>query len=413
MISSELLAKVASGLLETHAQFDNISQINTARVLEAFRKHRVSDACFAGTTGYGYNDHGRDVLEKCMADIMGAEAALMRVQFVSGTHTIACALCGILRPNDVLLSVTGTPYDTLHGVIGSPLRTPTDGAALSDFGVLYREVALLGDGTPDYANIQTAVQGVKAVLIQRSRGYSDRPALGIETVAALVRVIRAANSACCILVDNCYCEFVSSVEPCMVGADLVMGSLIKNPGGGLAPTGGYVAGRADLVQLTAQRLTAPGIGAECGSSLGQNRLLYQGLFMAPHTVAQALKTVSFAAALLTELGYTTDPAPNAVRADIIQMLHFNDAEAVISFCRGIQAGSPVDAFAVPEPGDMPGYDSPVIMAAGTFIQGGSIELSCDAPMRPPFTAYLQGGLTYEAGRYGVINAVNAMLGQQQ
>ncbi|GHV06844.1 hypothetical protein FACS1894217_06350 [Clostridia bacterium] len=384
---------------EVFAGFDRISERNTARVLDAFRRHRVSDSHFAGTTGYGYSDLGRDNLERVFADVMGAESALVRVQFACGTHAIACALFGAVKSGAVLLSATGAPYDTLRGVVaGKP-------GSLQDYGVGYRELGLLSDGTPDLRGLAVAAREVAAVFIQRSRGYASRPAIDINTLESMVKVIREVNQSAVIVVDNCYCEFVDVREPPMVGADFTAGSLIKNPGGGLAPSGGYVAGRADLVERAAARLTAPGLGAEVGSSLGQNRLLYQGLFTAPHAVAQALKTVAYAAYILEERGFQTEPRYFETRADIIQTLFLGEPQRLLAFCKGIQSGSPIDSFLKPEPWDMPGYDCPVVMAAGTFIQGGSLELTCDAPMREPYAVYIQGGLTFEAGKYAIDRAV--------
>jgi len=396
------------------AQFDHIDAVaehNTQKVLAAFQKHRVADADFAGTTGYGYDDAGRDKLDAIYADIFGAEDALVRIGFVNGTHAITAALFGALRPGDVLVSAIGAPYDTLLGVIGV---TGTGFGSLKDYGVGYRQVELSADNKPDIAGIAAASgePNVKAVLIQRSRGYSTRASLSVDDIGAICTAIRRVNPNAAILVDNCYGEFVETAEPTEVGADLVVGSLIKNPGGGLAPTGGYLAGRRDLIERAAMRLTAPGIGRECGSTLGNNRLLYQGLFLAPHTVAQALKTAVFGAKMMELLGYDTEPASNAARYDIIQMIRFGSPEPLKKFCKGIQMGAPVDAYVTPEPWDMPGYDCQVIMAAGAFIQGASIELSCDAPMRAPFTAYLQGGLTYESGKAGVLLAVEELLRQQ-
>ena len=392
-----------AALNAVHAGIDAVAEQNTARVIDAFRGHRVSDAHFSGTTGYGYNDAGRDTLDAVMAGVMGAESAVVRTQFVSGTHAIACALFGTLAPGRTLLSATGAPYDTLRGVIGKGHP-----GSLADMGVEYRELLLRGDGTPDLGGLSAAAARADVVFIQRSCGYEARPAVGIDALERMIGVIRAVNPRAVTLVDNCYCEFAETREPCMVGADLTAGSLIKNPGGGVAPAGGYIAGRADLVAAAAARLTAPGVGGECGATLGNNRLLYQGLFMAPHVTAQALKTVTFAAALLDAKGFGTSPRFDEPRADIIQTVRFGNPDLLLRFCRGIQAASPVDSFARPEPCRMPGYDCPVVMAAGTFIQGGSVELTCDAPMREPYTAFLQGGLTYEAGKYGVIKAVEAM-----
>ncbi len=410
-ISDEVNALGAKAQDALRGQFDRIdatAEFNTRKVLAAFQKHRVSDADFAGTTGYGYDDLGRDKLDAVYADIFGAQDALVRIGFVNGTHAITAALFGALRPGDMLLSAIGTPYDTLLGVIGVTDKGP---GSLKEFGIDYRQVELTAGQKPDMAGIRAAagVRDVKAVLIQRSRGYSTRDSLSVGEIGKLCGEIRKVNPDAAVLVDNCYGEFVETVEPTQAGADLVAGSLIKNPGGGLAPTGGYLAGRRDLVERAAMRLTAPGIGRECGSTLGNNRALFQGLFLAPHTVAQALKTAVFAAKIMELLGFETEPASDAERHDIIQMIRFASPEPLKRFCRGIQMGAPVDSYVTPEPWDMPGYDCQVIMAAGAFIQGASIELSCDAPMRPPYTAYLQGGLTYESGKAGVLLAVEELL----
>ena len=395
-------------LTEEFARIDAVAEANTAQVLAAFQKHRVADGYFAGTTGYGYDDLGRDKLDEIYADLFGTEAALVRIQFVNGTHAIACALFGALKSGDILVSAVGAPYDTLLGVVGAVNKGP---GSLKDYGVEYQQVELL-DNKPDLKGLANAVSNpqVKAVLIQRSRGYSTRTSLSVPEIGELCQIIKGANPSAAILVDNCYVEFVETVEPTHVGADLVVGSLIKNPGGGLAPTGGYIAGRRDLVEGAAMRLTVPGIGGECGCTLGQNRLLYQGLFLAPHTVAQAVKTAVFAAKVMELLGYKTEPHSSAVRHDIIQMIHMEQPEALRRFCKGIQFGSPVDSYVTPEPWDMPGYDCQVIMAAGAFVQGASIELSADAPMREPYTVYLQGGLTFESGKLGVLLAVQELLG---
>ena len=405
-----LAAQAQADLRPQLERIDAIAEANTQKVLAAFQKHRVAESYFAGTTGYGYDDIGRDKLDEIYADIFGTEDALVRINFVNGTHAITCALFGCLRPGDVLVSAVGAPYDTLLGVIGV---TPKGPGSLKDYGVEYRQVDLR-DNAPDPDALAQAVRDprVRAVLIQRSRGYATRASLSVDEIAALCRVVRENNQSAAILVDNCYGEFVETTEPTQAGADLVVGSLIKNPGGGLAPTGGYLAGRRDLIEGAAMRLTAPGIGRECGCTMGQNRSLYQGLFLAPHTTAQAVKTAVFAARMMELLGYRTEPASDAVRHDIIQMIHFGAPEPLKGFCRGIQLGAPVDSYVTPEPWDMPGYDCQVIMAAGAFIQGASIELSCDAPMREPYTAYLQGGLTYESGKTGVLLAVQALLDAQ-
>lgn len=410
-ISDKVRALAAQAQNDLREQFDRIETIaeaNTQKVLAAFQKYRVAEGYFAGTTGYGYDDQGRDKLDEIWADIFGAEDALVRIQFVNGTHAIASALFGVLRPGDVLVSAIGAPYDTLLGVIGVADKGP---GSLKEYGVGYRQVDVTADDKPDLAGIVAAAQEphVKAVLIQRSKGYATRASLSVAEIGAIISEIRKVNPTVYILVDNCYGEFVETTEPLQVGADLIMGSLIKNPGGGLAPTGGYVAGKRELVEAAAMRLTVPGIGKECGSTLGNNRSLYQGLFLAPHTTSQALKTAVFAARMMELLGYQVEPASNAVRYDIIQMLHFGSPEPLKKFCKGIQFGAPVDSYVTPEPWDMPGYDCQVIMAAGAFIQGASIELSCDAPMREPYTAYLQGGLTYESGKLGVMLAVEELL----
>ncbi len=404
---SALARQAEQGLGEQFARIDAIAQANTQRVLAAFQKHRVAENYFAGTTGYGYDDLGRDKLDEIYADLFGAEDALVRIQFVNGTHAISCALFGALKAGDVLLSAVGAPYDTLLGVVGAADRGH---GSLKDYGVEYRQVELK-DNAPDPVGLAKAVRDpqVKAVLIQRSKGYATRASLSVGEIGNLCAIVRENNPNAAILVDNCYGEFVEEKEPTHVGADLVVGSLIKNPGGGIAPTGAYIAGRRDLVEGAAMRLTCPGIGRECGSTLGNNRLLYQGLFMAPHTVAQALKTAVFSARLMELLGYETEPRSDAVRHDIIQMIHLGNGEAVKRFCKGIQSGAPVDSYVTPEPWDMPGYDCPVIMAAGAFVQGASIELSADAPMREPYTVYLQGGLTYESGRTGIMLAAAELL----
>ncbi len=401
-------AQAQKELTEEFSRIDAVAEENTARVLAAFQYHRVAEGYFAGTTGYGYDDLGRDKLDEIYADLFGTESALVRIQFVNGTHAIACALFGALRAGDVLVSAVGAPYDTLLGVVGAADKGP---GSLKDYGVEYRQVELL-DNKPDLEGIARAAADprVKAILIQRSRGYSARSSLSVAEIGEMCRIIKDTDPNVAILVDNCYGEFVEALEPTHVGADLVVGSLIKNPGGGLAPTGGYIAGRRDLVEGAAMRLTVPGIGGECGCTLGQDRLLYQGLFLAPHTVAQALKTAVFAAKVMELLGYETEPRSSAVRHDIIQMIHMKSPEALQRFCKGIQSGAPVDSYVTPEPWDMPGYDCQVIMAAGAFIQGASIELSADAPMREPYTVYLQGGLTFESGKLGVLLAVQELLG---
>ena len=401
-------AQAQAALTDQFARIDEIAAFNTEKVLSAFQRHKVADTYFQATTGYGYDDLGREKLGEIYADIFGVEDAMVRINFVNGTHAIASALYGVLRPGDVLVSAIGAPYDTLLGVIGI---TGDGNGSLREFGIQYRQVDLTPEDTPDLPGIVQAVQEdhVKAMLIQRSRGYATRASLSVEKIAEIIKAIRSVNPTVNILVDNCYGEFVETIEPSQVGADLIMGSLIKNPGGGLAPMGGYVAGRRDLVESTAMRMTVPGIGRECGASLGNNRAMYQGLFLAPHVVAQATKTAVFAAKVMELLGYRTDPLSSDIRHDIIQMIHLEKPEAVEKFCKGIQAGAPVDSFVTPVPWAMPGYDCPVIMAAGAFIQGSSIELSADAPMRPPYTVYMQGGLTYESGKLGILLAADELL----
>lgn len=391
------------------AALDRTAEINTLRVMEAFQDQRVSDACFAGTTGYGYDDLGRDTLDRIYAQIFGTEAALVRLQFVNGTHALCTALFALVRPGDTLLAVTGTPYDTLRNAIG----ISGDGfGSLAFYGVHYKQVDLTPDGEPDLDAIRAAAADpmVRAVTLQRSRGYENRCALTIEDIEKICHSVREVNQDAYIMVDNCYGEFTDVREPTQVGADLIAGSLIKNPGGGIAPTGGYVAGKAELVTRAAARLTTPGIGGECGSTLGNNRLLYQGLFLAPHTVAQALKTAVFCAAMMEELGIESSPGVEDERSDIIQVVKLGSPERMKRFCLGIQSGAPVDSYVTPEPWAMPGYEDEVIMAAGAFIQGSSIELSADGPMREPYAVYMQGGLTYESGKLGIMMAVSAMLG---
>ncbi|MBQ3276005.1 MAG: methionine gamma-lyase family protein [Oscillospiraceae bacterium] len=401
-----LSRQVEDDLQNVFKGFERTAEENTRRVLEAFRTHRVSEACFAGTTGYGYDDLGRETLEKVYADVFGAEAALVRTTFVNGTHAIACALYGALMPGDVMLSVTGAPYDTLHSAI-----TGSERGSLASYGIRYEQLELAPDGGPDYETIRRRVRELRpaVVYVQRSRGYASRRALFVEEIGRIAETVKAVSPDSAVVVDNCYGEFTDIREPCHAGADLMAGSLIKNPGGGLAPAGGYVAGRADLVDNAAGRLSLPGIGGECGASLGVNRQLFQGFFFAPHTVSQALKTVAFAAGMLTALGFESFPEADARRSDIIQTIRLRTADNLVKFCQGIQKGSPVDSFAAPVPAPMPGYDSPVVMAAGTFVQGASLELSCDGPVREPYLGFLQGGLTYESGKLGVMSALSEML----
>ena len=395
---------------DCQAAFSEIEQTadyNGAKVLAAFQKHRVSEACFYGSTGYGYGDQGRDTLDKVWATVFGAEDALVRHQFVSGTHTISVALFGILRPNDRIVFLTGKPYDTLEEVIGIS-GTPGKGS-LTDFGVQYELVDLLPNGTPNYDAIPEAVKGAKVAYVQRSRGYSLRPALTIAQIERMVQLIRSSNPDAIIMVDNCYGEFVEIQEPTQVGCDLIIGSLIKNPGGGIARTGGYIAGKADLVELCANRLTCVGMGKEVGCSLQQSREMFLGLFHAPSVVGNARKTITFAAALFGRLGFPSYPAVGEPQGDIVVAIQLGSAENLIAFCQGIQPGSPVDSYVTPAPWDMPGYSSPVIMAAGTFTLGASVELSADAPLREPYAVWMQGGITETSGKIGVLLAAQSML----
>ncbi|WP_442604427.1 methionine gamma-lyase family protein [Paenibacillus sp. KN14-4R] len=390
--------------------FREVEQVidqNQWKVIRAFQNHKVSDFHFANSTGYAYNDRGRETLDLVYAEVFGAEAALVRPHFSSGTHTIGTALFGVLRPGDELLYITGRPYDTLHKVIGKE----GDGTgSLRDFGIAYDEVPLQEDGAPNWEGIRAAIKpNTKVIGIQRSRGYDWRPSFTVAEIGEMVRFVKEIKADVIVFVDNCYGEFTEEMEPPQVGVDLIAGSLIKNPGGGIAATGGYIAGRQDLVTLAANRLTAPGIGAEIGAMLGETRSMFQGLFLAPHTVGQAIKGAVFAAALFEGLGFTTSPAWNAPRTDLIQAIRFTSSEHLVNFVQGIQKASAVDAHVVPEPWDMPGYKHPVIMAAGTFIQGGSLELSADAPIREPYIAYMQGGLTYSHSKFGTLHALQNMV----
>ena len=384
---------------------DEVAEANTLKVLDAMRECKVSEAHFNTTSGYAYDDIGRSKLEELYAKIFGAERALVRTQFVSGTHALATVLFGILRPGDELVSLTGKPYDTMQTVIGYDNPSP---GSLKEFGVLYNELPMV-DGKVDMAGIKSVItEHTKMVEIQRSRGYSMRNPLSIEDIRAITAEVHQIKPDCVCFVDNCYGEFVDTLEPTQVGADIMAGSLIKNPGGGLAPTGGYIVGRDKLVELASYRLTAPGMGDELGASLANNRLLFQGLFLAPHVVAQAIKGALFAAGMFANLGYKTLPLPTDVRGDIIQAIELGTAEKMVAFCGGIQKYSPVDSYAAPEPWDMPGYADKIIMAAGTFVQGASIEFSADGPMRAPYNVYLQGGLTMEHAMIGIMGAAQAI-----
>ena len=410
-LSDETLAladEVEDRLVKVFRRHDRLAELNQFKVLDAFRKEYVAESDFAGSTGYGYGDSGRDKLERIYARVMGAEAALVRQQISSGTHAIATALFGILRPGDELLSLTGTPYDTLHDVIG--IDGPNGLGSLRDFDIHYRELPLVS-GEIDFDAI-TGPDGLrtntKMVLLQRSRGYADRPSLTIDAIQRAAEIIHTQKPDCIVFVDNCYGEFVELREPTQVGADLIAGSLIKNPGGGLAPTGGYVVGKEELVELAAARLTAPGVGSEIGASLNLNRTLIQGFYLAPRTVSDCLKGLDFAAAYFEAVGLQTNPRAGELRRDLIQMMHFETAEQLTTFCQAVQAASPVDSFVTPIPGPMPGYDVDVIMAAGAFVQGSSIELSADGPLREPYMAFMQGGLVYANIKLAVLLAAEKL-----
>jgi len=392
-------------------QFDEINRImeyNGAKILHAMQQNHLSDMHFAATTGYGYNDLGRDVIEQIYADVFKAEAGLVRPQLISGTHALTVALFGNLRPGDELLSVVGKPYDTLDSVIGIQ---PASGS-LAEFGVTYAQVDLKEDFSFDYEGIKKAINNkTKMVTIQRSKGYKYRPTLSVKQIGELVSFVKSIQSDIICMVDNCYGEFVETREPCEVGADMVVGSLIKNPGGGLAPTGGYIVGKEEYIENAAMRLSAPGLGKGVGATLGLNQPLLQGLFFAPEVVANSLKSAVFAAGIFEKLGFDVMPLWNESRHDIIQAIQMSTSEQVISFCQGIQKAAPVDSYVTPIPDEMPGYDAPVIMAAGTFIQGASIELSADAPIKPPYTVYLQGGLTTYHAKIGPMVALQNMINQ--
>lgn len=399
--------EVRQSLAGRFSEIDRTTEYNQQKMLSAFIRHGVSESHLIASTGYGYGDRGRDTLDAVLADVLGAEDALIRHNFVSGTHALTVALFGILRPGDTVVCVSGTPYDTIHSVFG--IR-PASGS-LAEFGITYRQVDLTGEGKLDFDAIERFLrsQKVAMVYLQRSRGYDVRPSLfvdEIETVAALAKQIQPDAV---VMVDNCYGEFVDRVEPPQVGADLIAGSLIKNPGGGIAPTGGYIAGKRDLVERCSYRLTTPGTGRELGATLGHNRELYMGLFTAPHVVGEALKTAVYTAGLFERLGFAVSPSVHDKRTDIIQTITLGSPEGLVSFCRGMQSGAPVDAFVRPEPADMPGYDNQVVMAAGAFTLGSSIELSADGPLREPYCAWMQGGLNFHSGCMGVLLAAQSML----
>lgn len=406
----KLLAKEVEKELEPVFKIiQEVCEKNSSKVLEAFQENTVSDMHFGSTTGYGYNDIGRDTIEKIYATIFKAEDALVRTQFISGTHALTVALFAFLRPNDILLSINGKPYDTLDEVIG----IVENKSSLKSYGVKYEQVDLI-ENDFDYLKIQKVLQEnkVKLIEIQRSRGYANRKSISIEKVEKVIKTIREIDKDVIIMIDNCYCEFVGEKEPIEVGADVVVGSLIKNLGGGIAPNGAYIVGRKDLVELAGERLTAPGEGKEVGPSLGMNKPLLQGLFLAPSVVASSIKTAVFTSKMMEKLGYAVEPLFKEERADIVQTISFPSPEELIYYCQGIQMGSPVDSNSIPEPWDMPGYIDKVIMAAGSFTQGSSIELSCDAPIRPPYLAFQQGGLTYEYGKLGVLTAIQNLVSKK-
>ncbi len=401
-IASDDALKKASAKL---SEIEEITEYNQQKVLSAFINNRVSEADFAGSTGYGYGDSGRDKLDRIYAEIFGAEDAIVRHSFTCGTHTLAVALFGVLRPGDTMLCVTGTPYDTIHSVIG---LSGEGMGSLKDYGIGYAQVDLDENGRPDLAAIEKALEtNPKMVYIQRSRGYSLRPSLSVKEIGEIAELVHAKSDAV-VMVDNCYGELVEKLEPTDVGADLIAGSLIKNAGGSIARTGGYIAGRADLVELCAYRATTPGLGKEVGCTLGENRNMYMGIFNAPHVVGQALQAAVFAAALFENLGFKVTPSSNESRHDIIQALCLETPERLIEFCQGIQSGAPVDSYVVPEPWDMPGYDSKVIMAAGAFILGSSIELSADAPLREPYAVWLQGGINFHSAKTAIMLAAEKL-----
>lgn len=415
----DITAKAEAELASLFADIDRISLANTEHVLDVFRNNKVSEAYFAPSTGYGYGDMGRDAIDRICAEVFRAESGFMRHNFVSGTHALTVGLFGLLRPGDVLLSATGNPYDTMLEVIGVDEKgcRRTDGSgSLADFGVCYREIPLK-NGKIDISAVCAAVKSdsrIRVVYLQRSKGYLNRPTLTVAELREVADAVKKASAdAPFVVVDNCYGEFTEETEPCFcgdgkAGADMIIGSLIKNPGGGMADCGGYIAGSSRAVELAGYRLVCPGVGLEAGATLGQNRNILRGLFLAPHVVAQAMKTAHLAAYVFDSMGYKVSPSPFERRSDIIQTVECATGEGLVSFCRGIQSASPVDAHVSPEPWAMPGYADEVVMAAGAFVGGSSIELSCDGPMREPFTAFLQGGITYEAGKLGIMCAAEAM-----
>ena len=404
----EIITKAENELKEQFAIIDDICEYNSDKVLSAFQKHQVSEIHFNETTGYGYGDLGREVIEKIYADIFNTEDALVRGQFISASHALTVTLFGLLRPNDIMLSISGKPYDTLDSVIG----LTENNSSLKSFGIKYEQIDLI-DNDFDYEKIQERLSNteskIKLVEIQRSRGYSLRESISLEKIEKVIKTIREIDSSVIIMIDNCYGELTNKIEPSNVGADILVGSLIKNLGGGIAPNGAYVVGKHDLIELVAERLTLPGEGREVGPSLGMNKKILQGLFMAPSVVSSSLKTAVLTAKVMENLGYKVSPKSTDIRTDIVQTIEFGNAKDLINYVQGIQIGSPIDSSSLPVPDDMPGYDDQVIMAAGAFVQGSSIELSCDAPLREPYIAFQQGGLTYEYGKLGLMKAVERIL----
>ena len=404
----EIITKAENELKEQFTIIDDICEYNSDKVLSAFQKHQVSEVHFNETTGYGYGDLGREVIEKIYADIFNTEDALVRGQFISASHALTVTLFGLLRPNDIMLSISGKPYDTLDSVIG----LTENKSSLKSFGIKYEQIDLI-DNDFDYEKIQERLSNteskIKLVEIQRSRGYSLRESISLEKIEKVIKAIREIDSSVIIMIDNCYGELTNKIEPSNVGADILVGSLIKNLGGGIAPNGAYVVGKHDLIDLVAERLTLPGEGREVGPSLGMNKKILQGLFMAPSVVSSSLKTAVLTAKVMENLGYKVSPKSTDIRTDIVQTIEFGNSKDLINYVQGIQIGSPIDSSSLPIPDDMPGYDDQVIMAAGAFVQGSSIELSCDAPLREPYIAFQQGGLTYEYGKLGLMKAVERIL----
>lgn len=405
----KLAEKAEENCSESFRTFEKTAEFNGAKVLNAFAENRISESCFYGSTGYGYGDIGREALDKVYADVFGTEDALVRYNFVSGTHALSTALFGVLRKDDLLVSVTGKPYDTLEEVIG--ISGEAGNGSLMDYGIKYAQVDLNPDGSPDYDKITETVKNAKVAYIQRSRGYSLRPAYTLADIEKMVQAVKKGNPDAIIMVDNCYGEFVEDYEPTHVGADIIIGSLIKNAGGGISRTGGYIAGRADLIEKCSYRLTCVGMGKEVGCTLDMNREMFLGFFLAPDVVCNAKKTSAFASELFTMLGFECSPRKDDTRGDIITAIKLGNEKLLTAFCRGIQKGAPIDSFVTPEPWDMPGYSDKVIMAAGAFTMGASIELSADAPLREPFAVWMQGGITYTSGKLGVMLAVQEMINE--